>query len=450
MIVTKKALPRRTFLRGVGATLALPLLDAMVPALSARANAVAAPARRLGFVYIPMGSNQAMWTPQGVGRLTELSPTLSTLTPFLDQLTVISNLQLKNAYSSGADHATGNCTFLAGVRAKRTAGSDYELGTTADQIAAKQIGNDTQLPSLELATDFNYVVGNCDNGYSCVYMNTLSWSTPTTPLPTEANPRVVFERMFGDGGTLSERKAEIRKSGSILDWVSGGMARLQRELGGADRTRVSNYLDSIREVERRIQRAEAQGSEDMPTSLERPVGAPQFWEDHVKLMFDLQVLALQADITRVITFQLAREVSTRTYPQIGVPEAHHPTSHHQNDPEKMAKLAKINAYHVSLFGYFLDKLKSTPDGDGSLLDHSLYLLGSGLGNPDVHDHTKLPILLAGGGSGQHKGGRHLMLAPETPLMNLHLTLLEKAGVMLDRFADSTGKIQELVGSSVSL
>ena len=347
MMVTRMALPRRTFLRTIGATLSLPFLDAMVPALSGAD--LAKPSRRLGFVYLPMGTNQPLWTPAGEGRISEFSPILTSLTPFLNHVSVLSNLQLKNAYSGGADHATANCTFLSGVRAKRTDGSDYELGTTVDQIAAKQISSETPLPSLELATDFNYVVGNCDNGYACVYMNTLAWSTPTTPLPTEANPRVVFERMFGDGGSLAERQAELRRNASILDGFTDSLASLQRRLGSGDRTRINNYLESLREVERRIQRAEQQGTDSLPEALERPVGAPQQWEDHVKLMFDLQVLAYQADITRVITFQIAREVSTRTYPQIGVPDAHHPVSHHQLDPVKMAKLAKISAYHVSLF-----------------------------------------------------------------------------------------------------
>ncbi len=440
MIVTKMALPRRTFLRALGATLSLPLLDAMVPALSAAGER----ARRLGFVYLPMGTNQALWTPSGVGKISEFSPILSSLTPHIDQVSVLTNLQLKNAYSGGADHATANCTFLSGVRAKRTDGSDYELGTTVDQIAAKHISNDTPLPSLELATDFNYVVGNCDNGYACVYMNTLAWSTPTTPLPTEANPRVVFERMFGDGGSFAERQAELRRNASILDGFTEGMASLRLKLGSGDRVRVNNYLDSLREVERRIQRAEQQGAEALPDQLERPVGAPLQWEDHVKLMFDLQVLAFQADITRVITFQIAREVSTRTYPQIGVPDAHHPISHHQLDPVKMAKLAKISGYHVSLFGYFLDKLKATQDGEGTLLDNSLLLLGSGLGNPDVHDHTNLPVLVAGGGSGTHRGGRHIVCNPLTPMTNVLLTMLDKSGVNVEKFADSTGKIEELL------
>ena len=443
MIVTKMALPRRTFLRGMGATLALPLLDAMVPALTATARTAANPVRRLGFVYLPMGAAPGKWSPGGEGAITELSPILNPLAPFLNQVTVLSNLEHKNAYAAG-NHATANCTFLSGVRAKFTDGSDYEMGTTVDQIAAKQLGGDTLLPSLELATDFSYVVGNCDNGYACVYMNTLSWSSPTTPLPTEADPRVVFERMFGDGGTAAERKAELRKSGSILDWVLGDMARLQRKLGPGDRTKVAGYLDSVREIERRIQRAESDAALAVTTSIDRPLGAPQAWEDHVKLMFDLQVLALQADITRVISFQLAREVSTRTYPQIGVPEAHHPTSHHQNDPEKLAKLEKINTYHVSLFAYLLEKLKATPDGEGSLLDNSMYLFGSGMGNPDVHDHSKLPILVAGGAAGTMKGGRHINYAAPTPLSNLLLTMLNKAGIESESFADSTGRVDELI------
>ena len=411
----------------------------MVPAFGGL-RAAGPAVRRLGVVYIPMGSNITEWMPKEEGRLTTLSPTLGALAPFLNQTTVLSNLELRNAYSSG-NHATANCTFLSGVKAKMTEGSDYEMGITVDQIAAQALGKETALPSLELATDFNYVVGNCDNGFNCVYMNTLAWSSKTTPLPTEANPRVVFERLFGDGGTAADRKAELRKNDSILDWVTDDMARLGRRLGPGDRTRVDEYLDTIREVERRIQKAEQQDGDALPAVLTRPVGVPSDWEEHAKLMFDLQVLALQADITRVVTFQLAREVSTRTYPQIGVAEPHHATSHHQNSPEKLAKLAKINAYHVSLFAYLLDKLKATPDGDGTLLDHSLYLLGSGLGNPDVHDHTNLPILVAGGGV---RGGRHIKYREPQPLTNLHATLLDKVGVPTDRFADSTGKVDELM------
>jgi hypothetical protein len=422
----------------MGVALALPLLDAMVPRLRA-----ATPVKRLGFVYIPMGAHLAMWKPPVEGRLDTLPPSLSPLAPYLDQVTVLSNLELKNAYSQG-NHATANCTFLSGVRAKPTDGPDYELGTTVDQIAATRIGRDTPLPSLELATDFNNLVGNCDNGFACVYMNTLAWSSPTTPLPTEANPRVVFERMFGDGGSAADRRAERQRNASILDWVLDEVRSLQPKLGAGDRLRVTQYLDSVREIERRVQQAEQQDASGLPESLERPVGAPTAWEDHVKLLFDLQALALQADITRVITYQLAREVSTRSYPQIGVADAHHPLSHHGNDPEKLAKLAKINAYHVSLFAYFLAMLKATPDGDATLLDNSLYLLGSGLGNSDRHDHTDLPVVLAGGGAGAIKGGRHISYREPTPLANLLLTMLHRVGVDVERFADSTGRIPELL------
>jgi hypothetical protein len=439
MIVTKKALPRRTFLRGMGVTLSLPLLDAMFPALTSGAAAVN-PVRRLGFVYIPMGMSPAEWIPQGEGKLTALSPSLASLTPFLDQVTVITNTELKDmAYPTG-NHAASNAIFLSAKRPKRTEGSDYELATTVDQIAAKQIGRETAIPSLELQTDLIAQTGNCDNGLACAYQNNLSWASPTTPLPAEADPRLVFERLFGDGGTAAQRRSELRKNQSILDWVTQDMARLQKQLGAADRNRVSEYLDTMREVERRIQKAEQQTSESQLPVLERPSSVPEDWEEHVKLMFDLQVLALQSDVTRVITFQMAREASTRTYPQIGIDEAHHPISHHGNQPEKLTKLAKINAYHVSLFAYLVGKLKATPDGDGTLLDNTAYLLGSGMGNPNVHDHTNLPIILAGG----KNGGRHLKYENPIPLANVHLTLLEKVGVHQEKFGDSTGVIEELL------
>jgi len=437
MIVTKMALPRRTFLRGAGVALALPFLDAMAPALTA--TAAGNEVRRLGYVYIPMGMNPKAWIPGAEGRITELSPSLASLAPYLDHVTVVTNTELKDmAYPTG-NHAAANAIFLSNVRPKRTEGTDYELATTVDQIAAKQLGSQTAIPSLELSTDLIAQVGNCDNGLACAYQNNLSWSSPTTPLPAEADPRVVFERLFGDGGTAKERSTELRKNRSILDWVTEDMARIQRKVGAADRNKVDQYLDSIREVERRIQNAEKQSTDGSLPSLERPVSVPENWEEHVKMMFDLQVLALQADVTRVITFQMAREASTRTYPQIGVPEAHHPVSHHVNDPEKLAKLAKINGYHVALFAYLVGKLKATPDRDGTLLDHTTYLLGSGMGNPDIHDHTNLPAVVAGG-----KGGLHIRYATPIPLANLHLTLLEKAGVHQDKFADSTGMIAELL------
>lgn len=442
MIVKKMALPRRTFLRGVGATVALPLLDAMVPALTAQVATAAQPVRRLGYVFIPMGMNPEPWIPTEDGRLTQLSPSLAALTPHLDELTVVTNLELKNAYTTG-NHASSNAAFLSCQRGKRTEGSDYSLGTTVDQIAAREIGRETIIPSLELGTDLIAQVGNCDNGYACVYMNCLSWSSPTTPLPPEADPRAVFERLFGDGGSPEARQRELRTNASILDWVLDDMSRLQRTLGAGDRTKVDEYLDTVREVERRIQRAEQTVAVSAP-ALDRPTSVPEEWVDHVKLMFDLQVLALQADLTRVVTFQMAREGSTRTYPQIGVPEPHHPISHHVNDPEKLAKLARINAYHVSLFAYLLERLGATPDGDGTLLDHTTYLLGSGMGNPDVHDHTNLPIVVARGGANGVRGGWHIRYAEPTPLANLHLTLLDHVGVHLDRFVDSTGRAGEVL------
>jgi hypothetical protein len=442
MFVTKKALPRRALLRGMGATLALPLLDAMVPAMTALAASAAAPVRRLGFVYVPMGTHLARWTPPQTGTITELSPILNSLKPFLDQITVVSHLENKNAYSPG-NHATANSGFLSAAKAKMTEGSDYELGTTVDQIAAQQMGKDSRLPSLELAMDLLTTVGNCDNGFACVYQNNLSWSSPTTPLPAEAHPRVVFERLFGDGGSNAERIAELKRNASLLDWVSEDIARLQKKLGPGDRSKVSNYLDTVREVERRIQKAEVQTADSHLPDLDRPTGVPAAYADHAKLMFDLQTLALQGDVTRVITFQLARETSTRTYPEIGVPDPHHPLSHHANNPEKMAKMARINAYHVSLFAYFLDKLKSTPDGEGTLLDHSLLLYGSGMGNPDVHDHIDLPIVVAGGAAGRVKGARHVRYTEPTPLANLHLTLLDRAGIRMEKFADSNGRVAEI-------
>ena len=440
MIITRKMLPRRTFLRGMGATIALPLLDAMVPAMTALAQTAAAPVRRLGFVYMPMGCDLPRWTPPG-GSLTELSPALQSLAPVVDHLTVISNLELKNAYPG--THATSNAAFLSAAKAKWTESTDYYLGTTVDQIAAKQIGHQTLLPSLELAMDLLQTVGQCDNGYACVYQNNLSWSSPTTPLPAEAHPRIVFERLFGEGGSATERRAALRRRASLLDWVRDDTARLQKRLGSDDRARVEQYLETIREVERRIQKAEADTDGPLP-DLDRPLGVPAAYADHARLMFDLQVLAMQGDVTRVITFQLARETSTRTYNEIGVSDPHHPLTHHGNDPAKVERMAKINAFHVSLFAYYLEKLKATPEGSGSLLDHSLILYGSGMGDPNVHNHVDLPIVVAGGGAGRVKGGRHIKYAEPTPLANLHLTLLEKVGVRLDAFADSKGKVEELL------
>lgn len=439
-IITRKALPRRTFLRGVGAALSLPLLDAMVPSLTAMADTPASPAvlRRLGFVYMPMGCDLTRWTPPGETTLDELSLTLSPLESVKQHVTAITNLELKPAYPG--THATSNCGFLSAARAKLTESTDYYLGTTVDQVAAAQLGKQTQIPSLELSMDLMATVGQCDNGYACVYQNNLSWSSPTTPLPSEAHPRLVFEMLFGDGGSARDRRTALQRRASLLDSLSEEIHRLERKLGPSDRERVEQYLTTIREVERRIQQAEASVDENPLPDLDRPLGVPDAYAEHARLMFDLQLLALQGDITRVITFQLARETSNRTYPEIGVPDPHHPLTHHGNDPEKIAKVAKINRFHVSLFAEFLEKLKKTPEADGTLLDHCLYLYGSGMGNPNVHDHTNLPILVAGGAAGNIRGGRHIQFREPTPLANLHLTLLDKVGVKLDAFGDSAGTL----------
>ena len=441
MIITKKALPRRTFLKGMQATLALPLLDAMIPAMTALAQTPAKAVRRLGFVFIPMGCDHARWTPEGTGALDQLSPILSPLEPVKEQLTVVTNMELQNSYPG--THDTSNSGFLSAAFAKHTESSDYFLGTTADQVAAKQMGQETQLRSLELSMDLNPLAGVCNNGYACVYTNCLSWSSPTTPLPSEAHPRLVFERLFGEGGSLAERRAALKSRASLLDSFNDDIARLKGSMGTADRARVDQYLDSIREVERQIQRAEAAASDNLLPDLDRPVGVPQSFGDHAKLMFDLQALAFQADITRVVTFQLTRELSNRTYPEIGVPDPHHPTSHHGGDPEKLAKIAKINTFHVSLFAEFLQKLQATPEGDGTLLDNTVYLYGSGMGNSSLHDHVNLPILVAGGAATGMRGGRHIRYENGTSLGNLHLTLLDRVGVHLDTFGDSDGKVEDL-------
>jgi Protein of unknown function (DUF1552) len=389
---------------------------------------------------MPMGCDATRWTPPG-DTLDQLSPSLGPLALVKDRVTIISNLELSNAYPG--THATSNASFLSAAKAKRTESTDYHLGTTVDQIAARQISQDTQLPSLELSMDLLSVVGQCDNGYACVYQNNLSWSSPTTPLPAEAHPRIVFENLFGEEGSAVERRAALRKRASLLDSVVEELTRLQNSLGPGDRNRVNQYLDSVRDVERRIQHAEAVAKDNLSRDVDRPLGVPAAYAEHARLMFDLQLLALQGNITRVITFQLARETSNRTYPEIGVNDPHHPLTHHNNDPEKIAKVARINQFHVSLFAEFLKKLHGTPEGNGSLLDHVLYLYGSGMGNPNVHDHVNLPIIVAGGASANMRGGRHIRFKEPTPLANLHLTLLDKVGVRLDSFADSNGKIHEL-------
>jgi hypothetical protein len=448
MIITKLALPRRTFLRGMGATLALPLLDAMVPALSALATTAARPVRRLGFIYLANGvaMNSAVnyWRPIGEGTNFELSPILMPLAPFRDQLVVVSGLSHHQAEALGdgnGDHTRGTATWLNGVHPKFTEAADVKAGTTVDQIAAQELGKDTPLPSLELGIDSNFLVGACENGYSCTYMNTLAWRTPTTPLPTEHNPRVIFERLFGEGGTNAQRLAQMRRSNSILDSVRGELASLQQTLGPGDRVLVGDYVESVREIERRIQKAEAHSTEAELPTLERPMGIPDRFDDHVKLMFDLQWLAYQADITRVFTFMLGREVSSRTFPEIGLSEPHHGLSHHRDDPKQLEKFAKLGNYQAQLFASFLEKLRSTPDGDGNLLDHSMILYGAGLSNPNEHSHINLPLAVVGGGTGQLKGGRHLQYPVDTPVTNLLVTMLDKAGVPAESVGDSTGRIE---------
>ncbi len=439
--IKKKFIPRRTFIRGVGATFALPLLDAMVPAATALSKTPAMGPKRLGYVFMPMGCDQSRWTPRSEKTLYKLSPILDSLKEVKNDLTVFTNMELRPAYPGS--HATSNSSFLSAARAKPTESSDYYLGTTADQVAAKQIGQDTQLPSLELAMDIMQIVGQCDNGYACVYQNNLSWSSPTTPLPAEAHPRIVFENLFGEGGTREERREALKKRASLLDSIVADMNRMKRDLGPSDQAKVTDYLDAIREVERRIQKAESDWKDNPLPDLDRPVGVPASYADHARLMFDLQLLAYQGDITRIATFQIARETSNRSYPEIGVPDPHHPLSHHGDDPDKIARMSKINAFHVSLYAEYLEKLKNTPEGNGSLLDNSLILYGSGIGNPNVHDHTNLPIIVAGGSSGGMKGNRHIRYDKPTPLANLHLTLLDKVGVEIDSFGDSTGMIDEL-------
>jgi hypothetical protein len=438
MFLKKLSLPRRTFLRGMGATVALPFLEAMVPAFRASANAPADLPPRFGAVFIPNGAITDQWIPKTAGPGFELSPILKPLETFRESLVVVSNLTRAHPGVVEGDHAISAAGWLSGVLAKRTQAEDVRGGTTIDQIVAGQIGQDTPFPSLELATaDFTGYVGACTSGYSCVYTNTISWSTPTTPQPMEINPRVVFERLFGRPGTAAERAARMRRNLSILDLISKEASDLQRTLGPRDRERLGEYLDNVREIERRIERAETHGSTEV-TSLELPAGVPESFEEHLALMYDLLTLAYQADLTRVFTFMSDRELSQRTYPQINVNEQHHTVSHHGNDPANIAKVIKINTYHVALFAKFLERLRSTPDGDGSLLDHSLIVYGGGMGNPNQHASDPLPLLAVGGGVG--KGNRHIQLPPRTPVGNLWLSVAHKYGSVVDSIGESTGTV----------
>jgi hypothetical protein len=448
MIITKMALPRRTFLRGMGAALALPMLDAMVPAfskLSTSAAAATAPPR-MAFFYAPNGTYLPNFHPTAVGKTFELTPVLQPLASVRDHIVVVSGLANKGAETmseGGGVHTRVATAWLTGVRPKKTEGNDIEAGTSLDQYAAAVIGKDSPLNSLQIALDYDFVVGSCENGYSCVYQRTFSWKSPTTPLPMESNPRAVFERLFGEGGTAPERVARLQQDRSVLDLASQDIARLQRRLGAGDRRSVEEYLTAVRDVEQRIQRAESRTGDSSLLLPDQPVGIPEEFDDHAKLMFDLNLLAFKADVTRVATFQLSRELSGRPYPWIGVPDGHHTVSHHQLDPEKITKATKINAYHMSLFARFVEGLKNTPDGDGTLLDHSLLMYGTGMGDSDHHTPVNLPVVLAGGARGQLQGGRHLVYPADTPMMNLGLTLLDKVGVHIDRIADSTGKLTDL-------
>jgi Protein of unknown function (DUF1552) len=442
MFLTKKSLPRRTILRGLGAAVALPLFDAMLPAFVPLAKAAAKPRMRFGAVYTPNGAIMQQFTPKTVGAGFEFTPILKPLEPFRDSLIVVTNLTRSHPGSQFGDHAVSAAGFLTGVWPKRTEAEDVLANTTIDQVVAREIGQDTPLPSLEVATeDFTGYVGGCSPGFSCAYLNTISWSTPSTPLPMEINPRAVFERLFGAAGTGAERRARIEKERSILDSVVDEASGLQRGLGPRDRVRLGDYLDNLREIERRIQRQEARGASEVDTP-DAPIGVPDSFDEHVALLFDLLAVAYQADVTRVFTFMMSRELSQRTYPQIGVTEQHHSVSHHLNKPEKMAQVVKINTYYARMYAKFLEKLRSTPDGDGSLLDHSLIIYGAGMADSNMHATDPLPLVAIGGGVGT--GHRHIQLPTRTPVGDFWLNVAEKFGKPMERFGDSTGKTDVLV------
>lgn len=447
MIVAKLSLPRRTFLRGMGAAVALPFLDSMVPAFAAAPQ----PVRRLTVAYVPNGIQMEQWIPSTDGTAFELTPILQPLAPFRERLLIVTGLANQPAVpvpgEGTGDHVRASATFLTGVHPKKTEGPDIRAGISMDQIAARELGRATQLSSLELCLDSNELIGACEAGYSCAYANTLSWRNETTPLPMENQPRAVFERLFGDSDntTRAARLSRIQSDRSLLDSLVKEVARLQRRLEPGDRAKVTQYLDAIRDIERRIQRAEEQSEIELP-AMERPSGGiPGTFAEHSRLMFDLQVLAYQCDMTRVTTFLLSREVSPRTYTEIGIPDPHHGLSHHQNNPAAMEKLAKINTYHIQQLAYFLGRLQEIREGDGTLLDQLTLLYGCGISDSNRHTHDNLPILVVGGAGGSLKGGRHLRVAKDTPLTNLQLTLLDKLGVPLETLGDSTGTLNLVAG-----
>jgi hypothetical protein len=444
MIITRKVISRRQVLRGVGGVLALPLLDAMMPALSAFGAAPAKPVNRFGVMYVPNGMIMNKWTPVLDSAVYELTPTLSSLAPYRDQLLVLSNLAcVPTPGRPGGAHAKATTRFLTDI-SPPTSETWLDAGISVDQVLAQEMGRHTQLASLELAIENSETAGACDVGFACAYTNTISWKSANTPLFAQNNPRAVFERMFGDTGNTDAktRLTRIRQQRSVLDSVTKEVAHLQGTLGQTDRQKLEEYLESVRDVERRIQLAEEQNDQNLPV-VEHPAGIPATYDDHVKLMCDLQVLAYQCDLTRVITLMLGREFSGVTYPQIGVPDAHHPITHHAGEAEKIAKVEKINAYHITQFAYLLNKMRSTADGDSTLLDHATLLYGTGMGECNAHDPRNIPLIIAGGGAGTIKGGRHIRYPKETPLANLHLTLLSNFGIKRDRIGDSTGPLAAL-------
>jgi len=445
MIITNKTIHRRAFLRGAGASLALPLLDSMIPALANAQNRLK-PVTRLGIVYVPNGVIMDRWTPKSEGSDFEITPILQGLSPYRNQMLILSGLNHNEARQlpgeAAGDHPRACAAYLTGVHCKQTSGADARAGLSFDQIAAKELGKQTELSSLELGIESAEVVGQCIAAYSCAYSNTFSWSAPSTPLPMENRPRAVFERLFGDSNSTdsAERLARVRKNRSILDFVNQEINRLLTGLGPADRTKVNQYLDAIRDVERRIQLAEQQSSKELP-ALERPGGIPPTFTEHVKLMFDLQTLAYQTDLTRVSTFMVGHEMSSQSYPEIGFADPYHAVTHHQGDPAKIEKCVKVNTFHIQMFAYLLEKMRSTPDGDGSLLDHSLMVYGSPLSDGNLHLTKNLPVLIMGGGSGQLKTGRHLRYPADTPMTNLFLTVLDKVGVSAEKIGDSTARLE---------
>ena len=447
-IITKKALSRRTALKGMGAMVALPFLDSMVPALTPLARTAAAPAiPRLGFVYAPNGMFLPNFHPAGEGgRNYAMTRILRPLEAYREQMVVVTGLSNNGIVSpneGGGVHTRAHGGWLSGVLPKRTEGADIQAGKTVDQYAADVLGADTSLRSLELTTESNFTVGNCENGYSCTYQNSTSWRSPTTPLPHERDPRVVFQRLFGDGGSVDTRLAQMQTDRSILDSVTESINQLERQLGQSDRAAVEEYLNAVREIERRIQLAEENNASTPLPALDQPAGVPDEYDEHVEMLFDMLALAYQADVTRVSCFQMARELSGRTYPNIGVPEAHHSISHHQLQPHNIEQYTKINTHHVSLFSKLIERMHNTPDGDGTLLDHTIMLYGTGMGDGDHHTPYNLPVILVGGGCGTLEGGRHMKYEMDTPFMNLGLTLLDKVGVELDRISDSTGRLTDL-------